>query len=349
MTVLLINNKAKNMPSAKPYTTDAVKEIIIKNFQDGKGIREISRIVDRNPSTISRILKRWGEEGSVATKKKTGRPKKTTSTDMRALTRLSKANPKMTARELQTSWAPGAAVSTRTVQRILFKYGLVGRVAANKPNLTERQRKNRLQWCKAARLALGANWRHIVFSDESKYELHPRRREYFRRPSGKENKYDPRYTTKTVKFGGGSVMAWGFVHQGGLRKITRIVGTLDAPKYTQILRKNSLLFLDENDVFQQDGAPCHTAAFTRRFFEEEGVALLADWPAQSPDLNIIEEVWNILKKKMEARIPRNVEELWKFVEEEFYAIPDEKIDDLYRGIIKRLEAVIKAKGFHTKY
>ena len=48
------------MPSAKPYTTDAVKEIIIKNFQDGKGIREISRIVDRNPSTISRILKRWG-------------------------------------------------------------------------------------------------------------------------------------------------------------------------------------------------------------------------------------------------------------------------------------------------
>ena len=79
------------------------------------------------------------------------------------------------------------------------------------------------------------------------------------------------------------------------------------------------------------------------------MALLADWPAQSPDLNIIEEVWNILKKKMEARMPRNVEELWKFVEEEFYAIPDEKIDDLYRGIIKRLEAVIKANGFHTKY
>ena len=48
-------------------------------------------------------------------------------------------------------------------------------------------------------------------------------------------------------------------------------------------------------VFMHDGAPCHRSASTLAFLDSRNVCLLSDWPEQSLDLNIIENMWAQVK------------------------------------------------------
>jgi len=151
-------------------------------------------------------------------------------------------------------------------------------------------------------------------------------------------------------------MLWGCVTYLGVGRLFRIDGIMTAAKYISILKRSYLgtlrdYGLEEWEViFQQDNDPKHKARVTRNWFDESGVSVL-DWPAQSPDMNIIEHVWNILKSRisMRPRRPRNLGELWEVAQEEWYSITPEQIQHLYHSIPRRLEALRKAKGWYTKY
>ena len=75
------------------------------------------------------------------------------------------------------------------------------------------------------------------------------------------------------------------------------------------------------------------------------------WPPGSPDMNIIEHVWAILKSQIKCRPkkPQNLDQLWVAAQEEWYAIPKEKIEALYDSIPRRIDALVDAKGWYTKY
>ncbi len=75
-----------------------------------------------------------------------------------------------------------------------------------------------------------------------------------------------------------------------------------APVYQEILEHFMLpsadqLFKDADFIFQQDLAPAHTAKSTKSWLNDHGVGVL-DWPANSPDLNPIENICCIVKRKM---------------------------------------------------
>ncbi len=65
------------------------------------------------------------------------------------------------------------------------------------------------------------------------------------------------------------------------------------------------LFKDADFIFQQDLAPAHTAK-TKSWLNDHGVL---DCPANSPDLNPIENLWYIVKRKMRNKRPKNADEL----------------------------------------
>lgn len=54
-----------------------------------------------------------------------------------------------------------------------------------------------------------------------------------------------------------------------------------------------------NWLFMQDGAPAHSAASSMRQ-PEQVLVFLGGWPAPSCDLNPIEMVWSLIKRRLQA-------------------------------------------------
>ncbi|KAE8249728.1 hypothetical protein A4X06_0g3092 [Tilletia controversa] len=76
-----------------------------------------------------------------------------------------------------------------------------------------------------------------------------------------------------------------------------------------------------------------------------------DWPAQSPDLNPIEQVWRKLKEQLKtySTPAANLQQLKDRIQEQWDLIPADYIQRLVASMPARVEAVIKAKGRNTKY
>ncbi len=110
-----------------------------------------------------------------------------------------------------------------------------------------------------------------------------------------------------------------------------------------MLPSNDQLFKDANFIFQQDLAPAHTAKSTKSWLNDHGVGVL-DWPANPPDLNPIEIIWGIVKRKMMNKRPKNADERKATVRESWASIPHQQCHKLITSMPRRIEAVIKAKG-----
>ncbi len=83
------------------------------------------------------------------------------------------------------------------------------------------------------------------------------------------------------------------------------------------------LFKDADFIFHQDLSPAHTAKSTKSWLNDHGVGVL-EWPANSPDLNLIENIWGIVKRKMRNKRPKNVDELKATVKETWTSMPPQQ-------------------------
>ncbi len=150
-----------------------------------------------------------------------------------------------------------------------------------------------------------------------------------------------------------SVMIWAAMSSAGVGPLCFLKSTVNAAIYQEIFEHFMLpsadkLYGDADFIFQQDLAPAHTAKGTKSWFNDHGVTVL-DWPANSPDLNPIENLWGIVKRKMRDTRPNNVDDLKATVKETWASTPPQQCHKLITSMPRRIEAVIKAKGAPTKY
>ena len=118
---------------------------------------------------------------------------------------------------------------------------------------------------------------------------------------------------------------------------------MNSSAYQSILDEGLRDIYGRDSVLMHDGAPCHHSVSTQLYLERKKICYISDWPPQSPDLNIIENMWSVLKRNVSKRFPHIIEELWEVATKKWY------IKILYASIPRRLDVVRKLHGAHSKY
>ena len=122
--------------------------------------------------------------------------------------------------------------------------------------------------------------------------------------------------------------------------------------YKGILNDVLLPYAQENMPivwqFMHNNNPKHTAGVVKHFLRKENVHVL-EWPSQSPDVNTIENLWVIVDKRIDRSKATNLNKLWEAIQNAWYSIPIVICHRLVDSVGKRCRAVLKSKGYPTKF
>ncbi len=190
------------------------------------------------------------------------------------------------------------------------------------------------------------DWKNVAWSDESRFLLqHSDGR--VRTWHKEHESTDPSCLVSTVQGPGGGVMVWGIFSWHTLYQLVPIEPCLNATVYLSIFADHvhpfmTTVYPSSDGYFQQDNAPCHKAQIISDWFlEHDNEFTLLKWPPQSPDLNPIEHLWDVVEREiciMDVQ-PTNLQQL----RDAIMSI------HIFEYIPRRIKAVLKATGGPTRY
>ncbi len=225
------------------------------------------------------------------------------------------------------------------------------------PLLSAKNRKRRLKFAQAHQNWTKEDWKNFAWSDESRFLL--RHSDGRVRIWCKEHEsMDPSCFVSTVQAGGGGVMLWGiFVWHtlGPLVPIEHRLNTTTA--YLSIVADHvhpfmTTVYPSSDGYFQQDNAPCHKAQIISDWFLEHGNEFtLLKWPPESPDLNPIEHLWDVVEREIrimdeQRQICSNCVMLSCQI---CTKISEGYFQHLVESMPRIIKAVIKVKGGPTRF
>ena len=341
---------------SKPHISFEKRARICLLIEQGSSTRQVAELEGISHSSVARIIRRRRETGSLNNKPKSGRPRILQRHDERKAIRLLKSNKCQTAIDVQRKLFVdyNKKVSADTIRRIFKRNGLQSRVLKKKPFLKKSSKQKRLIFARKYKDWTIENWRHVIWSDESKFSIFGSDgRKYYWKEAHEPIRDS--HVIPTMKFGGGSIMVWGCFSSDGIGYLCRINGRMDSKLYEKILKEDFLGTLSwyktkKDDItFQHDNDPKHTAKRIQKWLKQNKIKVLY-WPPQSPDLNPIEHLWSEAKRRLYKQ-PKSTsqEDLWQKLQDIWNNIESETCLKLIDSMLERIRDVIKAKGSYTRW
>jgi transposase len=321
---------------------------IVTLHAEGYTRNEIAEKLHCSPHAVTRWVHRWNQTHSLEDAERSGRPRLIDEGTSQAIDDYScehkTAEPKDIRRELQLP------VSARAIRRELNSVGLLSHVQRYEHELTEFDIQRRLAFANQYLNWTEDQWARVFFSDECNFYLGHHGRVHVQCPIGAS--HDAEYLHAAPQLHG-KVSLWGCICAEGLGHAELYAGALDSTRHRDILRHSLIpsfrqFYPDGPWFFQQDNVRFHTTPDTVTFLHEKGVTLI-DWPPWSPDLNPIENLWNVLKARVYARFPQTMEEMEQFIREEHAASDLTFISRICRNMPRRLRLLLANKGHKIPY
>ncbi|GFY23772.1 transposable element Tcb2 transposase [Trichonephila clavipes] len=320
--------------SSRHHIDDFMRDRIIGKIEEGRKITDVAREFDIAHSVVSRQWKSLKTTGMC-----------------------SRRHGEVVLEQVANQFlaASGKQISRKTVARHLRGGGLYARRPVVCVPLTRQRRTTRLQLCREHHNWTEQDWACELFSDESRFSLSSDcRRQLIWRESG--TAYRPENIQEKDRYPTCSIMVWAGIMINGRTRLHVVAnGTMTGQRYIdEVLLPHVRLFrgsVGDKFVFMDDNATCHRTLAVQDCLDSEGIQRLV-WPARSPDLNPIENVWDALGRQVAGRNypPTNKNTLIRALTEEWdNKLPQQLLDNVVQSMVRRVECCITLHGGHIPY
>ncbi|GFU71681.1 transposable element Tcb2 transposase [Trichonephila clavipes] len=312
--------------SSRHHIDDFMRGRIIGKIEEGRKITDVAREFDIAHSVVLRLWKSFKTTGMCSRRHGEGRVRT-----------QQVAN--------QCLAASGKQISRKTVARRLTGGGLYTRRLVVCVPLTRQHRTARLQWCREHHNWTEQDWACVLFSDESRFSLSSDcRRQLIWRESG--TAYRPENIQEKDRYPTCRIMVWAGIMINGRTRLHAVAnGTMTAQRYIdEVLLPHVHLFrgaVGDKFVFMDNNATCHRTLAVQDCLDSKGIQRLV-WPARSPDLNPIENVWDALGRQVAGRnyLPTNKNTLIRALTEEWDKLPQQLLDNVVQNVSSHLSGIV---------
>lgn len=328
----------------KPRLSDIEIGKILGYKQQRLSNRKTATLINRRHHVVNSYL---ADKENYGKNKSPGRPNVLTTRDKRSVLRQA-SNSTLSASEIST--LAGVNGHLRAVQRVLEHCPTLSRQKIeHKPPLTPRHKDARLAFAKK-HMSWTKEWNKVIFSDEKKFNLDgPDGFHYYWHDLRKEESI-----LSKRQMGGGSVMVWAAIGSKQKSPIVFCTTSMNQVTYKEMMEdqiwKKGKILGPPGWIFQHDNASIHKARSVMEWFSTKKIRLL-DWPAKSPDLNIIENLWGSLSRKVYGGGKQygSTNELKLAIEASWKEISQNEVINLFNSLPNRMFEVITNHGKCTHY
>jgi transposase len=311
------------------------RQKILTLYREGLSLRMIASNLKVAHSTVCYHIQKMNQVSLERKKKSSGRPRAIHPNRFPELKKFLLKNKRFGAEKLvrEVNLRYGVNISSRTLMRYQKELHLKFGPPKKAPLLTDQHRKNQVIFAKKH---LKTDWTPYIFSDEKTFYLNAGK-------TGERYEIGNRPVKQTLKHPPKLHVWWGISLSWKIYPYF-FTTNLDQELYRIILSERLPQKNSGQWILQQDNDPKHKANKTKRWLDDHTQAWMKDWPAGSPDLNPIENIWSMIADKISANHCISLNSLKRIITKTCNNFPDEMIEKTIKSLPKRLRKIIKSNG-----